>query len=403
MTDSPTERRRKVSKRMIWIVLDSVGIGAAPDASRYGQADEISNTLAHIAASVDGLKAPNLASLGLGCIDSIPGVPCTSVRGAYGKMQERSFGKDTTNGHWEFVGVELDKPMPVYPHGFPRHIIEPFEEYVGKQVLGNRPASGTVIIDELGAEHQATGRPIVYTSADSVFQVAAHEDVVPLETLYDWCRYARNILHGPDGVGRVIARPFIGSPGEYKRTGNRKDFSLTFGATVLTRVVEAGYPVCGIGKIHDIYGGEGITEAVHTDGNEDGVDKLLDAMDKNHRGVIYVNLVDFDALYGHRNDAVGFARAVERFDRRLPEVMQRLGPDDLLCITADHGCDPTVPGTDHTREWVPVLLFTTSLTSGVHLGERSTFADVGATVADFFGVEAPPIGTSMLPTLGPLH
>lgn len=392
-----------MSKRFIWIVLDSVGIGAAPDASRYGHADEASNTIAHIAASVNGLQAPNLASLGLGCIEPISGVFCNHVRGAFGKMRERSFGKDTTNGHWEFVGVILDKPMPVYPDGFPPHIIERFEQYTNKQVLGNKPASGTVIIEELGPEHEATGRPIVYTSADSVFQIAAHEDVVPLETLYDWCRYARSILTGPDGVGRVIARPFIGSAGQYKRTGNRKDFSLAFGETVLTRIAKAGYPVCGIGKIHDIYGGEGITEAVHTDGNEDGVDKLIETMDKNDNGVIYVNLVDFDALYGHRNDPVGFARAVEAFDRRLPEIMQRLDPDDLLCITADHGCDPTVPGTDHTREWVPVLLFTPSFTSAIDVGQRSTFADIGATVADFFGVDPPPIGTSMLAALGLGH
>lgn len=388
-----------VKKRFVWIVLDSVGIGAAPDAHRYGEADEVSNTLMHIAEAVDGLNAPNLASLGLGCVHLIPGLVCENPRGAYGKMQERSFGKDTTNGHWEFVGVVLDQPMPVYPEGFPSRIIEPFEAYVGKKVLGNRPASGTVIIEELGEEHVATGRPIVYTSGDSVFQIAAHEDIVPVETLYDWCRYARSILTGKDGVGRVIARPFIGSKGNYKRTGNRKDFSLTFGETVLTRVARAGYPVFGIGKIHDIYGGEGITEAVHTDGNEDGVNQLLKAMDAVDEGILYVNLVDFDAMYGHRNDPVGFARAVEAFDRRLPEIMGRLHEGDTLCITADHGCDPTAPGTDHTREWVPILLYQPNMTSGVTLGERSTFADIGATVADYFGVTGPDVGTSMLPLL----
>ncbi|KPV43520.1 phosphopentomutase [Alicyclobacillus ferrooxydans] len=388
-----------MSKRLIWIVLDSVGIGAAPDAQHYGHADEVSHTLLHIAQSVGGLKVPNLARLGLGCIDEIPGVECAGAKGAYGKMQERSFGKDTTNGHWEFVGVVLDQPMPVYPEGFPAHIIERFEEHVGKRVLGNRPSSGTVILDELGEEHMKTGRPIVYTSADSVFQIAAHEDIVPIETLYEWCRYARAILTGPDGVGRVIARPFIGSPGHFKRTGNRKDFSLTFGETVLTRIAHAGYPVVGIGKIHDIYGGEGITEAVHTEGNEDGMNQLAEVMDRVHEGVIYINLVDFDALYGHRNDPVGFAKAVESFDARLPEVLTRLTKDDLLCITADHGCDPTAPGTDHTREWVPLLLYSTRMSGVVNLGERDTFADIGATVAEYFQVEGPPVGKSALSAL----
>ena len=253
-----------VQKRCVWIVLDSVGIGAAPDAYLYGHADEHSHTLRHIAESVQGLKAPNLARLGLGCIDAVPGLVCAKPIGAYGKMREQSFGKDTTNGHWEFVGVVLKDPLPVYPNGFPPEIITPFEDYVGKQVLCNRPASGTEVIEEFGPLHEETGRPIVYTSADSVFQLAAHEEVVPVETLYDWCEKARELLTGRHGVGRVIARPFVGEKGHYQRTHRRKDYSLTFGETILNRIAGAGYEVTGIGKISDIYGGSGITKAIHT-------------------------------------------------------------------------------------------------------------------------------------------
>jgi phosphopentomutase len=387
------------TRRWIWIVLDSVGIGAAPDANKYGEADMMSHTLRHIAQSVHGLKAPNLASLGLGCISDIPGIPCDHVKGAYGRMEEKSFGKDTTNGHWEFVGVVLDKPLPTYPHGFPPEVIQPFEAYVGKPVLCNQPASGTVVIEEFGAEHEATGRPIIYTSADSVFQIAAHESVIPIDKLYDWCSYARHILHGEHGVGRVIARPFIGSPGSYQRTHHRRDFSLTFGETVLNEVADAGYPVCGIGKISDIYGGSGITRAIHTENNADGMKQLVQQMAVQDHGILYVNLVDFDALYGHRNNPVGFARAVEAFDEELPEVLQQLTDDDVLCITADHGCDPTTPGTDHTREWVPLLLFHKNMTAPIPLGDRPTFADLGATVADYFGVSQMKNGSSLLPLL----
>lgn len=387
------------SKRWIWIVLDSVGVGAAPDAAKYGEADAMSNTLGHIAQSVQGLHAPNLARLGLGCISDILGVPCRDAMGAYGRMRPLSFGKDTTNGHWEFVGVVLDRPLPVYPEGFPPEIIEPFEAYVGKSVLCNRPASGTVVIEEYGVVHETTGRPIVYTSGDSVFQIAAHESVVPIEQLYDWCTYAREILRGEHGVGRVIARPFTGSPGSYQRTHRRKDFSLSFGATVLNDVAAAGYPVCGIGKISDIYGGNGITESIHTESNADGMRRLVETMDRQRDGIIYVNLVDFDALYGHRNDTVGFARAVEAFDAQLPEVIGRLRAADILCITADHGCDPTAPGTDHTREWVPLILWQKEMTKGVALGDRPTFADIGATVADYFSVAKPHRGSSLLSLL----
>lgn len=383
-------------KRLIWIVLDSCGIGAAPDAARYGDSDVHSNTLLHIAQAVNGLDAPNLRKLGLGNIHDIPGLENREPIASYGKMQEQSFGKDTTNGHWEFVGVVLRDPLPVYPNGFPDEIIKPFEEYVGKDVLCNRPASGTVVIEQFGEEHVKTGRPIVYTSADSVFQIAAHEEVVPVEVLYDWCEFARNLLTGPHGVGRVIARPFVGTPGSFTRTHHRKDFSLTFGETVLNRVAKAGLPVCGIGKIYDIYGGSGITESIHTENNEDGMNQLATQMGKQDKGIIYINLVDFDALYGHRNNPVGFARAVEAFDKRLPEVLDKMVPGDVLCITADHGCDPTTEGTDHSREYVPVLMYKHGQSQGKNLGVRSTFADLGATVAEFFSVEGPPIGQSFL-------
>ncbi|SIS62519.1 phosphopentomutase [Alicyclobacillus vulcanalis] len=384
-----------MDKRLIWIVLDSCGIGAAPDAALYGEADPHSNTIVHVAEAVGGLHVPHLERLGLGRIAPIPGVAATGV-GAFGVMVEKSSGKDTTNGHLEFVGVILDRPMPTYPNGFPPEILEPFERYVGKPVLCNRPASGTWVIEAYGREHLETGRPIVYTSADSVFQVAAHEDVVPVDTLYDWCAYARSILVGPHAVGRVIARPFIGEPGRFVRTDRRRDFSLDFGPTVLDAIERAGYPVVGIGKIADIYNHRGITRAVHTIDNDDAMDKLLEAMEQEAAGLLYANLVDFDSKFGHRNDPVGFARAIEAFDRRLEAVLSQLRPRDLLVITADHGCDPTVPGTDHTRERVPLIAYHPHLADAVDLGQRETFADLGATVADYFGVELPPVGKSFL-------
>lgn len=388
--------------RFIWIVLDSVGVGAAPDARFYGASDEQSHTLRHVAQAVGGLHAPSLARLGLGRIDDIPGLSQEGVVGAYGRMQEQSFGKDTTNGHWEYVGVVLHNPLPVYPEGFPTDIITAFEHYIGRKVLCNRPASGTEVIERFGVEHEATGRPIVYTSADSVFQVAAHEDVVPVEQLYNWCLYARKLLVGPHGVGRVIARPFIGQKGSYQRTHHRKDFSLTFGETVLNKMSEAGWPVSGIGKIGDIYGeSSGITEVIHSKDNMDGVDRLLDQLDRQDRGLVFINLVDFDALYGHRNDAVGFAHAIEAFDRRLPEILKKLRSNDTLFITADHGCDPSTPGTDHSREWVPLLSYRTSMSDAVALGDRQTFADLGATLADAFQLELPAVGTSFWPLLHP--
>ncbi len=386
-------------RRLIWIVLDSVGIGAAPDAQLYGKADEQSNTLLHAAEAVSGLKAPNLTRLGLGNLVAAPGVPPTTEPSVVARMRERSFGKDTTNGHWEFVGVVLDRPLPTYPNGFPDEIIEPFERQIGRSVLCNRPASGTEVIQAYGAQHMETGQPIVYTSADSVFQIAAHEDIVPVDELYRWCQIARGLLTGEHGVGRVIARPFVGEPGHFTRTHHRKDFSLTFGENVLSELTAAGVHVCGIGKISDIYGGVGITESIHTEGNEDGMNQVLGQMKKQTSGVIYANLVDFDALYGHRNDAVGFARAIEAFDRQLGDLLTQLQSDDVLWITADHGCDPTTSGTDHTRELVPWLIWSNRLTKAVRLPDRDTFADMGATLADLFGVPRPVVGTSIMPEL----
>ena len=384
--------------RVTLIVLDSVGAGALPDAGHYG--DTESNTLAHTARAVGGLKLPNLERMGLGNILEVDGVPpVAKPAAAYGKMAEQSAGKDTTTGHWEIAGVILERPFPVYPHGFPAELIREYEERIGRPVLGNKVASGTEIIDELGAEHMATGFPIVYTSADSVFQVAAHEEVIPLDELYQICRVAREMLTGKHAVGRVIARPFEGRPGAFKRTTNRHDFSLKpVGKTLLDLLKENGWPVVAVGKIEDIFAGEGITRAIHTRGNADGVDQTLKAMGESERGLIFTNLVDFDMLYGHRNNPRGYADSLEDFDRRLPEIERALHMNELLMITADHGCDPTVAGTDHTREYVPLLVYGRSLPGGLDLGIRETFADVAATVADSFGLQFA-VGKSFLPEL----
>ncbi|MBE3587986.1 MAG: phosphopentomutase [Thermoanaerobacteraceae bacterium] len=375
--------------RVTLIVLDSVGVGALPDAARYG--DEGSNTLAHIARDVGGLHLPHLGALGLGNILAIEGVPPAGKPGAaYGRMAEASAGKDTTTGHWEIAGLLLERPFPVYPRGFPPEIIRPFEERTGRPVLGNKPASGTAIIEELGAEHMRTGRPIVYTSADSVFQIAAHEEVIPLEELYRMCRIARELLTGEHAVGRVIARPFVGRPGGFKRTANRRDFSLPPPApTVLDLLQEKGLAVLAVGKIEDIFAGRGITEALHTENNMDGVDKTLTFLRRDDRGLIFTNLVDFDMLYGHRNNPRGYAGALEDFDRRLPEILAALRDDEVLIITADHGCDPTTGSTDHSREYVPLLVYGRKVQAGVDLGTRRTFSDVAATVAELFGLSYP--------------
>lgn len=380
--------------RVILIVLDSVGVGALPDADRYGDAD--SNTLANTARAVGGLRLPHMGRMGLGRLADILGVPPDPAPiGAFGRMAEASAGKDTTIGHWELMGIHSPKPLPTYPSGFPPDLIRRFEQAIGRGTLGNYPASGTEIIKELGEEHMRTGKPIVYTSADSVFQIAAHEEVIPIEELYRMCRIARGLLTGEHNVGRVIARPFVGKPGSFTRTERRRDFSAPPPApTVLDRLNEAGIPVIAVGKIEDIFAGQGITEAVHTKDNADGLDQTLAYMDRVERGLIFTNLVDFDMVYGHRNNAEGYARALEEVDARLPEFLAQLRAGDVLILTADHGCDPTTPSTDHSREYVPILVVGPGIRAGVDLGTRPTFADLGATVADLFGVPGTGFGTS---------
>lgn len=381
--------------RVVFLVLDSVGIGAMHDAEEYG--DVGSNTIGNIAKVVGGLSIPNLERLGLGKIAPLQGVSAdVAAIGNYGKMAELSAGKDTTNGHWEMMGIKLDKPLPTYPDGFPPEIMDEFERRTGRKTIGNKPASGTEIIKELGDEHVRTGYPIIYTSADSVFQIAAHEEVIPLEELYNMCKIARELLVGEHAVGRVIARPFIGSEGNYSRTANRHDYSRDFGRTVLNEMDEKGLTVMGIGKIYDIYGGSGVNGKVGTKNNMDGVDKTIEQMKQVEKGLIFTNLVDFDALYGHRNDPEGFAKAIDDFDKRLPEILDSLREDDLLILTADHGCDPTHPGTDHTREYVPLIVYGKNAKQGVDLGTRKTFADLGATIADNFGVSSTGLGESFL-------
>ncbi len=387
-------------KRIAIVVLDSVGVGALPDAHLYG--DEGSNTLGHVAKALGGLKMPNAAKLGIGNIIPIEGVsPTQEPQGAWGKMAEVSKGKDTTTGHWELAGLTLKAPFPTYPNGFPPEIMEAFEAKIGRQTLGNYPASGTAIIEELGAEHLRTGFPIVYTSADSVFQIAAHEEIVPLDTLYAWCKLARDLLQGEHAVGRVIARPFLGEVGQFKRTANRKDYSLApFQATVLDALQEKDIPVYGVGKISDIFAGRGLSESFPTKSNQAGVDRVVELLgSKQEDCLIFANLVDFDMVWGHRNDPEGYGRGLEAFDERLPELLAGLGSDDLLFIVADHGCDPTFPGTDHTREYVPLLVAGPNVDS-VDLGVRHSFADVAKTVADFFAIEYETVGVSFLPSLG---
>lgn len=386
-------------RRVMIIVLDSLGVGELPDAPFYGDAG--SNTLAHVAKAVNGLKLPVLETFGLGCLTDVQGVACRQETvAAFGKMAERSRGKDTTTGHWEMTGIILNEPFPVYLNGFPPEIIEPFEAAVGRKVLGNIKASGTEIIETLGEEHMRTGRPIVYTSADSVFQVAAHEDVVPLDMLYEWCAAARSLLRDEHAVGRVIARPFSGEPGHFKRTPNRKDYSLEPPVpTVLDRLAAAGQQVVGIGKIPDIFAGRGITASYHTKDNDQGMAILLEAMDRHENGLIFTNLVDFDMVYGHRNDWSGYAGALERFDSQLPALMEKMTDSDVLFIVADHGCDPTFPHTDHTREYTPLLVYGKRI-KPANLGVRETFADVGATVACLLGLPKQEHGTCMCGELG---
>lgn len=374
-------------KRVTLIVLDSVGCGDAPDAAAYGDAG--ANTLSNISRVVGGLNLPNMGKLGLGNLTEIKGVPPTEAAvGVYGRLTEVSAGKDTTTGHWELAGVILDQPFPTYPQGFPAELMAAYEARIGRETLGNYPASGTEIIKELGEEHLRTGKPIVYTSADSVFQVAAHEEIIPIDELYHFCQVARDLLTGEHAVGRVIARPFVGQPGHFTRTERRKDFSLEPpGDTILDVVKAAGQDVMGVGKIEDIFAYRGLTMSNHTGNNMAGVDAVVEFLALAKGGLIFANLVDFDALYGHRNDPQGYAEALAAFDRRLPEILQTLRDDDVLIITADHGNDPTDASTDHSRERVPILVCGQPIKRNCRLGTRTSFSDVAATIADLLGVQ----------------
>lgn len=387
--------------RVLLLVCDSFGVGEAPDAAVYGDAG--ADTIGHVASYVGGLRAPNLAALGLGHLTEVKGVaPAGDGGTAHGKQQERSAGKDTITGHWEIAGIVLDRPFPTYPHGFPPEVIELFERAVGRKVLGNKPASGTEIIAELGEEDLRTGRPIVYTSADSVFQVACHVRVVPLEQLYEWCRIARGILDGEHRVGRVIARPFDGEPGSFFRRPERRDYSVPPpGRTILDFVQDAGIPVYGVGKIRDIFDGHGISEFSYSDSNDHGIDLSIEFLQRPGPGLVFTNLVDFDSKYGHRNDPVGYAACIEALDERIPELAGAVG-DGLMLITGDHGCDPTdTSSTDHTREFTPVLVAGARGDAAIDLGIRQVFGDVGTTVADVLGVPVEGLaGASFAPLLG---
>jgi phosphopentomutase len=379
--------------RAIVIVLDSVGIGELPDASAYG--DTGSDTVGNVASRVP-LRIAALRALGLGRVAAIGGLQ-RAAEAAVGRMAEASAGKDSVTGHWEMMGVVLDRPFPVFPDGFPPEIIAEFSRLIGRAVLGNRPASGTAILDELGSEHMRTGALIVYTSADSVFQIAAHEEIVSIQELYRACEIAYKLIGEGLGVGRVIARPFVGAPGRFRRTANRRDYALPpFGETLLDRLKASSCPVVAIGKIEDLFAGRGITRAIHTASDDEGLDHVLRQMDETTEGLIFTNLVDFDTLYGHRNDVEGYARNLERFDVRLSELLLRLRPDDLLVVTADHGNDPTTPSTDHSREYVPLLVTGAHVCRGADLGTRQTFADLGQTLAEVFGVGRLAHGTSFL-------
>ncbi|WP_042458060.1 phosphopentomutase [Neobacillus dielmonensis] len=387
-------------KRIFIIVMDSVGIGEAPDAERFG--DKGADTLGHISERMNGLNMPNMGKLGLSNIRELKGIEKADQPLAYyTKMQEASNGKDTMTGHWEIMGLNIQTPFQVFPNGFPEELITELETKTGRKVIGNKPASGTAILDELGEEHMKTGAIIVYTSADSVLQIAAHEEIVPLEELYKICKIARELtLNEKYMVGRVIARPFVGEPGNFKRTPNRHDYALKpFDRTVMSELKDAGLDVIAIGKISDIYDGEGVTKSLRTVSNMDGMDKLVETLDMDFTGISFLNLVDFDALFGHRRDPEGYGKALEEYDARLPEVFNKMNSDDLLIITADHGNDPIAPGTDHTREYVPLLIYSKTMQGGKELPLRETFADVGATVADNFKVKMPNYGKSFLKEL----
>ncbi len=384
-------------KRAILIVLDSVGVGELKDAKSYG--DEGSHTLDNVYKSCNGLKINELEKLGIGNIEGVNAPKkCDNAIGAFGRCEEASKGKDTVTGHWEISGVILEEPLNTYPEGFSDDIINEFKKRANIEgILGNIVASGTQIIEDLGEEHVKTGYPIIYTSADSVFQIAAHEDVIPVEKLYEMCEIARNMLVDKWAVGRVIARPFIGEAPNFKRTSNRRDYALDpFNKTMLEYLKDANYEVAAVGKIEDIYNKKGITSAVHTKSNMDGVDKTLEYMNTVNEGLIFTNLVDFDMLYGHRNDPAGYGKALEDFDSRLEEIYGKMDEEDILIITADHGCDPTTSSTDHSREHIPVLVYGKNIKQGVNIGTRETFADIGKTILDFFNVENELVGKSFL-------
>ena len=387
-------------KRAILVVLDGVGAGANPDAHVYG--DDGASSLEHCAQAVGGLALPNLGSIGIGNITPIKGTPPTDrAHGAYGRMSEAVAGKDSTTGHWEMTGVVLQKPLPTYPHGFPLDLVEAFEQAIGRKVIGNKAASGTEIIKELGEEHVRTGFPILYTSADSVFQLAAHQDVIPLRELYHMCEIARQMLTGDNAVGRVIARPFIGTPGSFTRTEHRRDFSLQpLGTTLLDLLKAEGKDVIGLGKIEDLFAGRGLTRRDHTETNSDGMKATLHWLEQDFNGLLFVNLVEFDMLWGHRRDSEGYAQALRDVDTWFAQVQEVMRPEDAIFFTADHGVDPTYHGTDHTREQVPLLAFGVPVQAGVNLGTRSTFADLGQTLAQAFAVGQLAAGTSFAHELG---
>ena len=380
--------------RVILIVIDSMGIGELPDADKYG--DMGANTLGNIIKYENGINIPNLMSLGLANIDGITQLEkYKNPIGSYGRSDQISKGKDTTTGHWEIAGIHLLEPFKTFPNGFPEDIIREFEKKINRKVLGNKVASGTEIIKELGEKHLKTGYPIVYTSADSVFQIAAHEDVIPLTELYEMCKIARQIMSGENTVARIIARPFIGDIGNFVRTSNRRDFSLNPPDKTLLDIAKMeNLDVIGIGKIEDIFNGQGITKAVHTLNNMDGIDKTIKYIQEDNRGIIFTNLVDFDSKYGHRRDIKGYKNALEEMDKRIPEILNNLKRDDVLIITADHGNDPSFKGTDHTREYIPILIYGNQIKPNINIGTRKTFSDIAATISDMLNIPSTNKGTS---------
>lgn len=388
----------KNKKRVTLMVLDSMGVGELPDAADYGDAG--ANTFGHIAEALgDEFKIPNLSKLGLGNIDGVCGgrFACENPEGAFGKTAELSKGKDTITGHWEIAGIETKTPFKTYPEGFPKEFIKAFEEKIGRECIGNYPSSGTVIIEELGDEHEKTGKPIVYTSADSVFQIAANTAVIPLEELYDICKAARELLQGEWACGRVIARPYIKEKGKRIRTSDRHDYAVTPPEeTVLDKIKNAGQTVYAVGKINDIFNGAGVSEAVHTDGNMDGVDKTIEALNQDFGGFIFTNLVDFDSLYGHRRDPVGYGKAIMEFDKRLPEIKAAMGDEDILVLCADHGNDPVHSGFDHTREYIPIVVYGKNIKAGARIETGNCFGNIGATACEYLGVEKASVGESFL-------